>query len=330
MNDSDTLARVARLFRIILLIRSRKAGSRLGRRELADACRCGARTIQRDLDLLQGLIHLPLEYSRLAGAYILREEGWVFPLAAITLEDAMALALARGLLSAPGLPEQAAIAGALDKTTTGLSPDLRELLTNAARVFQPGRLPRDYSAAPLAAFWDAASACRTMEMDYESRHSSRHWRAVDPYAVEARDGLFWEIHGWCHDNKTILTFALDRVHAVRTRNETFTVREAEWASFLANETVGGLRGGPEITVQVRFSPEVAAYARDRRWPSTLHISAESDGGALLTGTVQGVEGLVPELLRWRRHARVLGGPELRARVAEEVQAMAALYAVEEK
>lgn len=50
---------------------------------------------------------------------------------------------------------------------------------------------------------------------------------------------------------------------------------------------------------------------------------EPNGALLLTGTTQGMEGLLVELLRWRRHAHVVGGPELRARMTEEIRAMAA-------
>jgi hypothetical protein len=61
--SSEALARVARLFKIVTLViaeprqpsefvRASPAGSALGRRELAEACGCGIRTVQRDLALL--------------------------------------------------------------------------------------------------------------------------------------------------------------------------------------------------------------------------------------------------------------------------------------
>ena len=104
------------------------------------------------------------------------------------------------------------------------------------------------------------------------------------------------------------------------------MRAAEWAAFAATQgVVGGVRGGSSAPVDVVFLPPVASYARDHRWPAGLTLTPEAAGAVRLTGVAQGLEGLVAELLRWRRYCRVEGGPELRARMAEEVQAMAALY-----
>ena len=59
---SEALQRVARLFKILTLVRSQTRGRPLGRRELAEACACDKRTIQRDLQLLQEA-GISLEYD---------------------------------------------------------------------------------------------------------------------------------------------------------------------------------------------------------------------------------------------------------------------------
>jgi len=139
----------------------------------------------------------------------------------------------------------------------------------------------------------AAGSGLTVEIGYRSRsRGEQSWRRVDPYAVAAREGQYWELQGWCHRNQEIRTFAL-------------------------SETA--------ITVNVVFSAEVAVYAADRQWPEGLTLTAQENGTMRLTGQVQGTEGIVPELLRWRRYCRVEGGAELKAQIAEEIRAMAALY-----
>ena len=324
--NSDALQRVARLFKILTLVRSQTRGRPLGRQELADACACDKRTIQRDLQLLQEA-GIPVDYDPRCRAYVLPDKGWVFPIAPLTAEDALALALARGVLSAPGFPQAAALRTALDKVTGSLSPALAELMRDAAQVVQSGQPARDYARAPLRELVSAASARQSMEVDYQSRSGrERSWRRVDPYVVEARAGQFWELHGWCHRNSAIRTFALDQVFGIRSAGEGFTVREAEWSAFAAVQgVIGGVRGGATVAVEVVFLAPVAAYARDHAWPGGLSLAMGGDGTARLTGVAQGMDGLVAELLRWRRHCRVDGGPELRARMGEEVRAMAALY-----
>ena len=324
--QSDALQRVARLFKIITLVRSQTRGRPLGRRELAEACECDKRTIQRDLQLLQEA-GISLEYDARCRSYVLPEKGWVFPIASLTAEDALALALARGVLSAPGFPQPEALLAALDKVTGSLSPALSELMRDASQIVPPARLTRDYSRAPLRELMSAATARQAMEVDYQSRSGhERSWRRVDPYVIEARAGRFWELHGWCHRNAAIRTFALDQVFGTRLVGERFTVREAEWNAFAASQgVVGGVRGGLAVSVDVVFLPPVAPYARDHSWPEGLSLEMQEDGMAMLTGVAQGTDGLIAELLRWRRFCRVDGGPELRAQMTEEVRAMAALY-----
>ena len=326
-SQSDAIARVARLFKIITLVQSQTRGRPLGRSALAQACECDVRTVQRDLALLLEA-GIPLTYDCARRAYVLPEKDWTFPVAPLTGEDALALALLRGIVAAPGLPQAPRLAATLDKLAGSLSPALGELMQEAGRVFRPGQAARDYSAAPLTELMAASAGGRTVEIEYRSRSQgdARLWRAVDPYVVEARAGQFWELHGWCHRNGAIRTFALDQVFGIRSVEETFTVREAEWNAFAASQgVVGGVRGGSAVAVDVVFLPPVAPYARDNSWPEGLSLEMREDGAATLTGVAQGADGLVAELLRWRRFCRVDGGPELRARMAEEVQAMAALY-----
>lgn len=327
--DSDNVAlkQTARLFQILTLLCSRPLHTRIGRAELAAACECDIRTIQRDITLLQDHDLAPVEYDRENRTYRLTETAWAYPIVTLTLQDALALALARGLLAAPGFPHKDAVLAALDKTTVGLTPVLRAALAQTEDVLRVEPLRRDYSHAPLAPLMEAAQDHRTIEIDYLSRSGGRRGRRrVDPYEVALRNGQNWEMHAWCHANNAMRTFALDRILDHRPTAERFNVREDEWAAF-RRETgvIGGVRSGPEVAVDVRFSPEVAAYAADIQWPETLQLSPQPDGSVLLTGTVRGLDGILVEILRWRRHAQVLGGPELRARIGEEIQAMAAHY-----
>lgn len=321
---SAALVRTARLLKLLTLLRSRQPKERLTREMLAEACECSVRTVQRDLNIL--CRYTPAEYDPLQNTYTLPDTGWTYPIADWTLADALALAVARGRLLAPGLPETDALSVALDKATAGLSPELQGFLRRIAAVVQPAPPSRDLSGAPLTELAEAAAERQTVEVDYESRRSGRSLRLINPYLLEPREGRT-DLHGWCHRNRQILTFAADRVRAVRPTEATFTVQEEAWAAFVgARGVLNGLRGGEDVEVDVRFAPPVAPYALDKGWPDTLSVTEEADGSARLVGAVVGLDGLIPELLRWRRHAQVLGGPVLRARMVEEVQAMADLYA----
>jgi predicted DNA-binding transcriptional regulator YafY len=329
------VVRAGRLFEIVRQVAAQRVGRpALTRARLAELCRCDVRTITRDLGLLrsQGAVDFDPERRTYfvpdRALESLATSGGKPPTGPgrLTLPDAFALALARGALAATGVPHRDAILAALDKATAGLPPKLAALFAQASAPVGTGSLPRDYSGVPVTALLDAATARRTVRIDYHSyRSGERRWRRVDPYEVAPRQGVFWELHAFCHDNRRILTFALDRVFGVETTDAAFERDEDAWATFTAGAdgAVGGLRGAASVAVDVRFAPEVATYARSHRWPASLAASDEPDGAVRLAGTVGHVDATVAELLRWRRHVRVLGGPELRAAYRAEVVAMLA-------
>jgi predicted DNA-binding transcriptional regulator YafY len=323
--NSDAPGRAARLVKIVHLVASRRPGDRIGRERLARECECTVKTIQRDIQCLQSA-HIPLEYDAESRSYTIGETGWSFSATGMTGTDVMALAIARGLLaSAPSaLPFAPQVAEALEKATVDLPPSLRAMLEEAANALSDqGGSARDYSRAPVGTLLDAISRRQTVEMLYESRSSrTRERRRVDPYRLSRRDGRYFELNAWCHRRQEVRTFALDRIYEVRFTGERFTVRAWDDSD---EGIVGGLRGGALIPVEVRFDRQVAPYARERRWSFKTTFTEDADGATIMRGMVRGTEGILRELLGWMRHAEVLGGPELRARMADEVAAMAALY-----
>ncbi|HZO89350.1 MAG TPA: WYL domain-containing protein [Chthonomonadaceae bacterium] len=323
--NSDAAARAARLFQIVTLVASRRPGERIGREQLAEACECTIKTIQRDIRCLQEA-QVPLEYDVLARTYTLPVRGWAYPVVKMTATDAMALAIARGLLvnTPSALPFASEIATALEKVTAGLTPALRALLEAASRALtEHGGTARDYSHAPVGRLLEAIALRQTVEMLYESRSShTTERRAVDPYRLDRRDGRYFELQAWCHRRQQVRTFALDRISDVRLTGQVFTPHPWDESD---EGVVSGLRGGALIPVEVRFDARVAAYARERRWGFTPTFENQEDGSVILRGVARGTDGILQELLAWKRFAQVLGGPELRAAMQQEIRAMVALY-----
>ncbi len=321
------VTRVARILKIITRLRQRQPTEQLGRRVLADEFGCDPRTIQRDIELLQVFMHLPLTYDRALKTYLLEPQDDTRLSLSLTVEETLALALARGLLATPGFPLKDVVLATLDKVVFHLPVAVQDILSQSEQTFHADALARDYSQAPLAPLIEAARAGQTLELFYKSRSSKQlTWRCVDPYEVTLRSGQFWELHGWCHTRQAIRTFALDKIEQVRPTSTLFTRHEQEWTEFqAAGGVLSGLRGEASITVDVIFDACVADYALDRQWPKTLRLCVLPDGSVQMTGIAQGTDGLLVELLSWRRHVLVKGGPELRARIKAEVQAIAARY-----
>jgi predicted DNA-binding transcriptional regulator YafY len=322
--ESDVLPRLTRLFKILTLLSSRSPQELIGRKELADACGASVRTVQRDLDLLTDGQMAPIEYDSSRRTYKIAVRGWTFPVASWTPEDALALTLARGRFPST-LPHADLVNHALDKIAAQLSPRLRDLLQACSAVLQTPPEARDYSRAPITALMNAAMQRETVEVDYESRSSGRGLRFLDPYAVEETPEGIWQVHGWCHRNRRILSFALDRIRSVSFTGAIFERRETEWKAFSHEAgVIGGLRG-EETPVELLFSAEAAHYVLRSTWPEGVIVTQQPDGSVRLVGAVSGTAGILPEILRWRRHCRVLGGEALRRAVVEEIEAMGRLY-----
>jgi predicted DNA-binding transcriptional regulator YafY len=302
-------------------------GETLTKGRLAKICGCSDRTIQRDIRILEAEFGITRDDAR--GSFVLPEGALPALDLRLDVADVLALGLTEGILRNAGFPQQREVLAALAKVTHGLSPNLRRLLCECADALTPAALPLDYADAPLFPLLAAVRLRRTVSLDYDSASGgTRAWRRVDPYGVEAREGIAWELHGWCHRNRAFRTFALDAVHAVRTENDPYTFRAKAWEAFRAQNAVGGLRDDtPPVAIEVYFAPPVARYALRRRWPAPLVVTAEGDG-ALLRGQIPGGKALgamVAQILRWRRFATVRGGPEFLAAFREEVAALHALY-----
>jgi predicted DNA-binding transcriptional regulator YafY len=326
--SSDALEQVLRLFTILHLVTSRRDGQRISRAHLARACECSTKTVSRAVKLLREA-QIPIDYDEVTRTYKMLDKGWALTTSALSASDVLALTLACALQADETSPFADETRKALEKITLGMPPALCQLLEQTTQALQTsGGMARDYSRAPLRLLLAASAQRQTIEMLYDSRSSGRcERRLVDPYVVEMRDGRYWEMQAWCHKDERVKTFALDRVLEARTTGARFVVRPWERSS---RGVVGGLRGGDWVELVVRFDAVVTPWAKDRQWPFDVEYTAEADGGVIMRGQVRGLEGIVRELLSWRRHAVVLGGPELRARMAEEVQAMAAHYADTEK
>ncbi len=80
------------------------------------------------------------------------------------------------------------------------------------------------------------------------------------------------------------------------------------------------RGGTLYDVEILFTPDSAPLATETVWHHTQHVRKHRDGSATLTFRVDGLDEIVWWFLGWAPFARVINPPELRALVAEQLEA----------
>lgn len=325
--DIERANQLARLFRILTIVKSQSRGDTIGREYLAKAAGCSPRTIQRDIDTLCAA-HVPIEYCRKTNSYVLTNDDWTYPTVDLTPTDILALGLLSAWISSSydSVPYASEIKVALTKATSSLSPSMLNSLEGVGTYLaQMGGTARKYSRAPIGELIQASMENRTIEILYDSRSSSSagpSFRRIDPYRLDRRDAQYFELQAFCHKNQEMRTFAPDRIHEIRLTGDFFKRRRD---ALVDVGVVGGLRSALMVDVEVRFSATVSSYALEHGWPTTLSFEGSPGEAVVMRGTVQGTDAIVKQLLRWGQHVQVLGGEVLRSAIKQEIEKMSQHY-----
>jgi predicted DNA-binding transcriptional regulator YafY len=159
---------------------------------------------------------------------------------------------------------------------------------------------------------------RSVDLTYKA-HGAKEVtrRTVDPYGLIFHEGI-WILIGLCHLRKEIRSFALDRIQDCRERYLYFEpLLDFNLGEYLAKSW--GVIDGEEVTVAVRFKPEVAEYiTRKDKWHSSEVRKMLSDGGVELTFTVAGIYEIKKWIYSWIPNVEVIKPKLLRDLIKKEL------------
>jgi predicted DNA-binding transcriptional regulator YafY len=312
--------RIDRLCGYILAL---QGGRQLTAAELAERFEVSRRTVYRDLE---ALAELGVPVVATPGRGFSLSPGYHLPPVMFTASEVSALALAGGLFRHFVANEgRSALDSALRKVEAVLpettQAEMAETCRRVCLISWPHR------AAPLDGelprlIQRAMRERRRLAVIYHSRSGpGASERTVDPHALVFYAGD-WHLIGYCHHRAAVRQFRLSRMEAPRLLDDRFSMPpEADARAFWAN-------GDPHRTgdrvAQVRFSPAVARWVRERRHYA-WEVEEETAAGLVVTLRVDRWEELLPWLLGWGGEAEVLAPEDLRARIAEEARRMLANY-----
>ncbi|MEM8604889.1 MAG: WYL domain-containing protein, partial [Cyanobacteria bacterium P01_H01_bin.121] len=149
-------------------------------------------------------------------------------------------------------------------------------------------------------------------------------REVDPYILHfSRSNPY--MTGWCHQRREPRWFRVDRIQAIKLLDERFEIdptfdREAHFASAFQHEV-----GGVPQEMAIWFDTPTAPYIRERRWHPTQQIEEHPDRSLTLRFVVRGLNEVKRWVLFYGKGARVLGPPQLKKMVRDEIEGMQAQY-----
>lgn len=301
-------------------------------RSLADQIEVTPKTIQRDINFMRDDLDLPLAYDEIRHGFFYERPVSEFPLLRITVEDIVALFLARHALEPlQGSPLEATLrqsfrrlSGALQGEVTFRWTDLDE----AFSVRNQGMVPNDVMLFEKLA--RAVLECREIRFDYR-KIDSREWeaRSLRPFHLAEVDGG-WYVIGHDPMRKARRTFALQRMKAVRVLKTRF----ARPADFSLADHLGGSFGvwsqpgeksDDRRRIRLRFSGWAARMVSERRWHPSQQLRSRKGDSLEMTIELSSYEEIIRWILSWGAQVEVLEPEELRSAIADHLRIAAVQY-----
>jgi len=315
------MANVAtRLISLIMLLQSKP---RWKAADLSDELNVSERTVHRYMGMLEEMgIPIYSERGPYGGFSLMR--GYKLPPLVFTSEEATVLYMGANLVEEVwGKVYEDAATSVTAKLDNVLPDDLRRRVARAQEGLVVGGLAaRDYRpyGETLQVLRESVSTRRSVQLEYCDFSLATTCREVDPYALAFRWGL-WYVVAYCRLRGEMRTFRVDRIEHVVWASHRFSVPQ----DFSAREYLDrAMRFDNQITVQVRLSPAVVPFVRERMGHWT-EIEELTGGAAHLTLQVSDLDWVTGWILSQGGEAVATAPPELVGRVREAAAAILSRY-----
>ncbi|MBU6180032.1 MAG: WYL domain-containing protein [Verrucomicrobia bacterium] len=326
----DTRRPIERIFAIHEAIRR---GHFPNCRTLSEQIGVTRKTIQRDVTFMQQDLGLPLRYDELRHGYHYARPVNAFPLLRISVEDLVALFLARKAIEPlQGSPLETTLRESFQGLSSALAGEVTFRWSDLEEAFSArdsGVIPADVVLFEKVA--RAVLESRELRFDYR-KIDGDEWEArrLHPYHLTEFDGG-WYVIGHDPDRKARRTFALQRIRKART----VKVRFLRPSDFSLAEHLGGsfgvwhspADGGGRRSIRLRFRGWAARLVSERRWHPSQQIEwkGKREEELVMTLELSSFEEIRRWILSWGTQVEVLAPPSLRKEIKEEAGKLTALY-----
>tara|TARA_R110002096_G_scaffold119495_10_gene258977 strand:- start:301 stop:1245 length:945 start_codon:yes stop_codon:yes gene_type:complete len=302
-------------------------------RSIAQELEVNRKTIQRDINFMRDELDLPLIYHDRKHGYTYTRPVNEFPLLKTSAEDLVALILARNALDPlRGSQLEATLKSGFQRLQASMSEQVTIPWSDIDQAFSVKS--RGFTEHDVFVFDRLAKAvleCRELEFEYSKlRDPSPERRRLQPYHLVEIDGG-WYVIGYDLKREARRTFAVQRMRGVSVTEKRF-IRSRD---FRLEDHFSGSFGiwssesddGKTYFVKVRFRGFAARVVAERRWhPSQEVTMVESDGSVIdLSMELNALTDIARWILGFGSRAEALEPEELRAAVAEQLEAAAAQY-----
>lgn len=311
--------RIARLLLVIHLLYHNRQGLRV--EEIAQRCGVNKKTTHRDLKALESLGYPIWEEKSIRGIV-----GPPLPPIIFTVPELLNIFLAARLLLHHAHRYDPDIASTFMKLNSIVPPPLGNQIQRTMAWMQ--KLPRnDKYLDTLAVVAKAWVSQHRAKISYKALNRRKAVeRIIEPYFVEpATPGHSTYVIAYCHRNKTIRTFKIERIESIELTSEPYDIP----ANFDANAYLGSSWGifaeGEIKTIKLRFARQIARIVEETVWHPSQILERQSDGSVIMTLRITDTVELHSWLLGWGEKAEVLEPEELRQQMIKNAKAMLDVY-----
>ncbi|MDD5200169.1 MAG: WYL domain-containing protein [Terrimicrobiaceae bacterium] len=317
LSTRPPLDRMQQIFQAI------KSGGFPNRTQLAVDIEVTTKTIQRDLDFMRDRMSLPIAYDAVNRGYAFTQAVTNFPMVELSEAEIVSVFIAQKALAAHrGTPFEQPLRSAYAKLISGLNGRISVPWADLGN----GVSFRTYQAsltdlAVFEAMGNAVRASKVVCFDYKKLGSSHYTkRRVEPYHVASVQGQWYAI-AFDLDRNDWRNFALGRMRNVEALAESFERNRAFDINIYLRESLGIFRGEGMHSIRLEFDAWAAELVRERAWHPAQEILELAEGRIEFSIRLSSFEEIVPWILSWGEHVRVLQPVELKNRLRKTIAAM---------
>lgn len=285
------------------------------------------RTVYRDIQLLRGVFHCPVKFSRRNNGYYLEDKNWTFE-CPTDFSDTVILPLIIGTTIAEDIfpnPLRSQIKSAVDSV---LKKDKTNSISSAC--LKSLKIFAETSAVDISKYFqvifDAWFTHHSLKITYEKAPGVISERIVDPHVLFLYNKE-WRIKAYCHLRQKALTFVLSRIRKAEMLCSEFKPN-MEIIKSINVDTIVSYTKYPDV--KIRLIGDAVKFAIASTMHSKQKIKAERGGKSwIFTIPEVSKEVITPWILSQGGNAIPLCPPEIVEDVREKAFSITQNLASEE-
>ncbi len=290
--------------------------------DLAAHFETSKRTIYRDI---QALCETGVPIIAQAGLGYSLVDGYFLPPLSFSVAEATMLLLGSALAAQSFDAQYREAAYSANRKIEAVlpAPQREEVhyLQDSIALVAPERVGQGMAKDFLSQLRRAIIERKTVQFHYHTRYpqngaEARNTREADPYGLVHYNGA-WYLLSYCHLRQAVRNFRLDRMTDLKLIEKTFQ----RPANFKMEPPEDSAR---KFTVQVLFDAEVTPWVKEARGFYMTEMK-DTPYGLLVTMQLHNEDEVIPWLLSWGYHVRVIEPQSIRQRIAAEAQKIVQNY-----